>query len=122
MKIVYQWDNLPELIGIRMPLMGSQELFTQEENIVRIPRTMFAHMICLDEDVCNVADWVYTKYKGNVIAILLANGSAATNSSTPQNIYRRILPAGTYKLMTRQAAYLFHDDTGIIFFNHNGAM
>ena len=87
MKIAYQWDNLPDFIRIRMPMMGSQELFTQEENIVRTSRTMFAYMICLDEDVCNVADWVYTKYKGNFIAILLANGSAATNSSTPQKIY-----------------------------------
>ena len=114
MKIAYQWDNLPDFIRIRMPMMGSQELFTQEENIVRTSRTMFAYMICLDENVCNVDDWVYTKYKGEFITI---NGSASTDDSTPQKIYRKILPAGNYKLMTKQAAYLFHDDTGIILSN-----
>ena len=118
-KIAYQWENLPDFIRIGMPLKGSQKIFTQEVNIVRIPQTMFVYMVCLDEELCDIADWVYTRYQGYFITI---NETVDASTSALQKIYRKILPAGTYEFMTQQAAYLFQDDTGTLFSNLNTFM
>ena len=89
-----------------MPMKGSKELFTDFKNLVRVPNTMFVYMICLDESICDISDWADTGYS-SLEGYLNVNPSEST---LPQKIYFRIIPAGSYTFSSREAAYLFTDD------------
>ena len=106
-KIYYREEPLPDMIRLRMPLLGSRNIFTTDQNLVRIPQPMFVYMICLNIEQCNASEWSELDYKmspGNNLGFIYVNGS---NTTTHQGIYRRIIPAGTHRFDTMAAAYLF---------------
>ena len=92
-------------------MKGSTEIFTEFDNVVRIPRTMFMYMICVAENNCNTSDWAYTGYSSSVASSGYVNVNDAIPPN-PQKLYLRIIPAGTYTLRTYGEAYLFTDDMG----------
>ena len=118
-KISYKWSKLQTLLHINIPLIGSQEILTQGDNVVRTPRPMFVYMICFDgdENVCNTTNWVDTEHEVDLLDISHPyNASMFWVAEFPsQKIYRKILPAGRYIFDVHKAAYLFQDDSGTFF-------
>ena len=109
-KIFYQEDHLPDVIRLRMPMLGSREIFTEHQNLVRIPKTMFVYKICLDIEKCNTSAWTdlgYNVSPGDTLGFISVNGSNVTSN---QGTYLRILPAGSYHFDNLASATLlfFH--------------
>ena len=92
-----------------MPMIGSKEIFTESENSVRVPQTMFVYMICIDQTACNTSGWADTGYFTLQGSLGYVNISESTSLS-PQRIYLRIVAAGTYMFGNLGGAYLFDDD------------
>ena len=111
-KIFYQEDHLPDVIRLRMPMLGNREIFTEHQNLVRIPKTMFVYKICLDIEQCNTSNWTDLDHNispGDTLGFISVNGS---NVTSYQGTYLRILPAGSYYFDNLASAYLFDDFTG----------
>ena len=103
------------MIRLRMPLLGSREIFTTFPNSVRIPRPMFVYMICLDIEKCNVSEWRKLDYSVNpgfTLGFISVNG---LNVTSHQGVYLRILPVGTYHFDSIAAAYLFDEYIGLFY-------
>ena len=103
------------MIRLRMPLLGSREIFTTFPNSVRIPRPMFVYMICLDIEQCNVSEWRNLDFSvspGDTLGLISVNGS---NTTSHQGVYLRILLGGTYHFDSIAAAYLFDDYIGVFY-------
>ena len=90
-------------------MKGSNEIFTDLENVARIPQTMFVYMICVDIHTCNASGWTRIRHTNtnNSHRYVKVNESLFPN---PQEIFLRITPAGIYTLSNLGAAYLFNDD------------
>ena len=90
-------------------MKGSNEIFTDLENVARLPHTMFVYMICVDINTCNDSGWTKIRHTStsNYHRYVNVNESLLPN---PQEIFLRITPAGIYTLSNLGAAYLFNDD------------
>ena len=106
--IHYQVRELPDYIRSKLPMRGNNEIFTSNDNLVRVPKLMFVYMICLESNF-NTSEWGKTGDFNWNGYLKIQNGVDFTG---PQTIYRRIIPAGSYTFSNLGATYLFTDDIG----------
>ena len=100
-----QW-KLPDYIRLSLPLIGNNEIYTKEDNLVRIPRLTFVYMVLLDNSQINTSEWGRTGDRSDSNGYL----NLPDELSSAQAIYRRVLSPGNYILSNIGATYLFTFD------------
>ena len=102
----FRKSELPDYIRLSLPLIGNNEIYTNEDNLVRIPRLTFVYMVHLDDSKINTSEWGRTGDRRDSNGYL----NLPDELSSAQAIYRRVLSPGNYILSNIGATYLFTFD------------
>ena len=102
----FRKSELPDYIRLSLPLIGNNEIYTNEDNLVRIPRLAFVYMVRLDDSKINTSEWGRTGDRSNSNGYL----NLPDDLSSSQTIYRRVLSPGNYILSNIGATYMFTFD------------
>ena len=105
-SIYFRKSELPDYIRLGLPLIGNDEMYTNEDNLVRIPRLTFVYMVHLDNSKVNTSEWGRTGDRSDSNGYL----NLPDEFSSAQAIYRRVLSPGNYILSNIGATYLFTFD------------
>ena len=105
-SIHFRKSELPDYIRLSLPLIGSNEMYTNEDNLIRIPRLTFVYMILMDNGKTNTSEWGRTGDRSDSNGYL----NLPDELSSSQAIYRRVLSPGNYILSNIGATYLFTFD------------